>query len=327
MSKLIIIDGNAILHRAYHALPPLSTSSGQPINAVYGFLTMLFKIRDDLHPTHLIVCFDRPEPTFRKQMYVGYQAQRPRMEGELSSQIDLIKEVVTEMKIPIFELAGYEADDIIGTLAYQARNSKQLSVNSKPSDSEGKQEKIDEIIIVTGDRDILQLVDDKTKVYMPIQGLSLAKLYGEAEVEEKFGIKSSQIVDYKALVGDHSDNYPGVRGIGPKTASTLLQKYQTLEKIYEAIEKKDKNGISEKVAKALSEEVNEANMAKKLAKIDTQVPVTLKPDEASSFNFETDEVKEVFIKYEFHSLLKRLVSGKKEPEKPKKKESDQLSFI
>ncbi len=292
MSKLVIIDGNAILHRAFHALPPL-TSNGEVVNALYGFLSMLLKIRDDLQPTHLVVCFDRPEPTFRKLMYVGYQAKRPKMDESLAFQIDLTKKAVSKMKIPLYELAGFEADDLIGSLAFQAKN-------QKPED------KIDEVIIVTGDRDILQLVDKTVKVYMPIQGLTLAKLYGEQEVIDKFGIRASQIVDYKALAGDASDNYPGVKGIGPKTASTLLKKYQTIEAIYKAIEKKELRDVSEKIVKALSEEVNEANMAKKLAKIKIDSPVTLKIDAARLPDFSSRETKGVFEDYNFRSLLKRI---------------------
>src|SRR3989344_3364485 len=162
--KLLLIDGNAIMHRAYHALPALTNKDGQLTNAVYGFLSMLLSITDKLKPTHLIVCFDRPEPTFRKQMYVGYQAHRPKMEDGLSSQFALVKEAVSAMNIPIYEQAGFEADDVIGTLAWQA------------------QKKFEEIVIVTGDRDILQLVNNTIHVYMPVSGLNNGKLYTSAEV-------------------------------------------------------------------------------------------------------------------------------------------------
>src|SRR3989344_4066397 len=190
--NLVLIDGNAIMHRAYHALPPLTNKDGQLTNAVYGFLSMLLTITDKFHPTHLIVCFDRPEPTFRKGMYAGYQAHRPKMEDDLSGQFALVKEALEKMDIPIYEKAGYEADDILGTLTFQATHN--VSFPRKPSDSEGKRESLSRrqtgqkipdqvgddnvtVIIVTGDRDILQLVNDTINVYMPVQGLNNGKLF------------------------------------------------------------------------------------------------------------------------------------------------------
>src|SRR3989344_3525742 len=201
MNKLVLIDGNAILHRAYHAIPPLTSRTGEPINAVYGLVSMLLKTIDDLKPSHLAVCFDRPEPTFRKKIYQAYQAQRPETEESLSSQFAKAKEVLDSMRIKIFEMPGYEADDLIGTIAE-------------------KSVKINEVVIVTGDRDILQLVDDRKKirVFMPIVGLSNGRVFKEEDVFSKLGVLPNQIIDYKALVGDASDNYPGVFGIGPKTA-------------------------------------------------------------------------------------------------------------
>ena len=317
MLKLVIIDGNAILHRAYHALPPLTNTQGQQVNAVYGFISMLFRIKENLQPSHLLVCFDRPEPTFRKQLYVGYQAQRPKMDEELISQIDLLKKAITAMHVPMYELAGYEADDIIGSLAFQAKKSQQSTVNSK-------QQNIEEIIIVTGDRDMLQLVDTVVKVYMPIQGLTVAKLYGEKEVLEKFGVTAQQMIDYKALVGDASDNYPGLKGIGPKTASSLLQRYGTLEALYQAIEKRDAVGISEKVAAALSQDVNEAGMAKKLAAITTDVPITLDMEASKLTTFNTPDAQVFFEEMGFKSLEKRLTGTEKKASRVKKDE--QLSL-
>ena len=340
MLRLVIIDGNAILHRAYHALPPLTNTSGQPINAVYGFISMLFRIKENLQPSHLLVCFDRPEPTFRKQLYVGYQAQRPKMDEELISQIDLLKKAVTAMHVPMYELAGYEADDIIGSLAFQAKNQKisdarsvrrynrtpyrSIGESDPQKASDKNQNNIEEIIIVTGDRDMLQLVDTVVKVYMPIQGLTVAKLYGEQEVLEKFGVTAQQMIDYKALVGDASDNYPGVKGIGPKTASSLLQRYGTLEALYQAIEKRDAAGISEKVAAALSQDVNEAGMAKKLAAITTDVPITLDMEASKLTTFNTLDAQVFFEEMGFKSLEKRLTGTEKKASRVKKDE--QLSL-
>src|SRR5258708_2221094 len=232
MTKLLLVDGNAVLHRAYHALPSsLTTTSGEPINAVYGFVSMLLRIIEDIKPTHIAVCFDTPVETFRKAEFVGYQANRPRMDSDLSPQFEICYKVLDAMNIPIYKLERYEADDVIGTITNQCNAL------------------VGEIVIVTGDRDILQLVDDakKIRVYMPVKGLKDMKLYKQIDVVGRMGVKASQIVDYKALAGDASDNYGGVTGIGPKTAIALLEKYNTLESIYEHI-----NEIPEKIARKLA---------------------------------------------------------------------------
>src|SRR3989344_6492933 len=323
--KLVIIDGNAILHRAFHALPPMTGRDGQPTHAIYGFIVMLLRIVQDLRPSHLAVCFDRPEPTFRKSMYVGYQANRPEMDNALSSQIDSLKNLITAMNVPIYELAGFEADDLIGTLAKQAYKNNFY-----------------EIVIITGDRDILQLVNDKVHVYMPIQGLTNAKMYYEKDVEEKYGLHPIQVIDYKALAGDASDNYPGVRGIGPKTASTLIQRYGTIEGIYDAIrEKKDSAELlKEKTIKALADCAEDCVMAKKLATIVTDVPISFDMEKTELHDLNTMEAQEEMELIGFNTLRNRLSSyrnqvnkGKKEPsyakasEGKKKKESEQLSLV
>lgn len=328
MGKLVLIDGHGILHRAYHALPPLTTSKGELVNAVFGFTSMLLRVIHDLKPTHLAVCFDTPKPTFRNKMYKDYQATRPKMEENLSSQIGLVHKVVEEMRIPIYEMDGYEADDILGTLAYRV-----TSLNVIPSDRResrnlsrmrdslrqderslhfGRDDKREkntfEVIIVTGDRDILQLVSDKVKVYMPVKGLSESKLYGEKEVEEKFGIKPSQIVDYKALVGDQSDNYPGVPGVGPKTAANLLSCFQTLEQIYQQINRVENEGLRKK----LKENFESAEMAKKLAMIVTDVPITADLEKCRLQNLDRQNVHQLFEELEFRSLISRLTSNNRQ---------------
>lgn len=285
MKRLVIIDGHAILHRAYHALPPLTTSKGEMVNAVYGFASMLLRVISDLKPTHLVVAFDTPEPTFRNKLFKDYQIQRPKADEEFIPQIDFVKKLVKEMGIPTFEKAGFEADDVIGTLATKADT--------------------DEVVIVTGDRDMLQLVDGKTKIYMPVKGLSESKLYGEKEVEDKYGIKPSQIVDYKALVGDASDNYPGVEGIGPKTASALLSRFQTLEQIY----KKNNEIESEKVKKALDDHLDSAEMAKKLATIVTDVPINIDIGKCKLPDLDRPNIHSLFEELEFRSLIPRLSGG------------------
>ncbi len=288
MTKLILIDGNAILHRAYHALPPLTSKNGVQINAVYGFISMLLGIITTLKPTHIAVCFDTPKPTFRHVEYLGYQAHRPRLESDLTSQFEIIYKVLDAMDIPIYKQEGYEADDVLGTIAKQT-------------------EKVGEVVIVTGDRDILQLVDDRVKVYMPIKGLSEGKIYGEEEVIERMGIHPNQVVDYKALVGDPSDNYPGVPGIGPKTASHLIAEYQTVENIY-----KNLALITPRVSKKLAEGIESAGMSKKLATIVKDVPVTFHLEKAQKWDIDNKKTLELFEKFGFKTLTERVKKvGKK----------------
>ena len=229
MKKLILIDGNAMLHRAYHALPPLTNKAGLPTNAVYGFFTMLFKVITDLKPEYLIVCFDRKAPTFRKQMYVGYQAKRPTMSDDLVPQVDIVHKSLDKARISHYGIDGYEADDLIGTISKQAV------------------EKGLEVIILSGDRDLLQLVNSHVLMLAPVVGITNMALFDEAKVKEKYKLNPSQFIDYKALVGDNSDNYPGVLGIGPKTAADLLNKYQTLENLYSHISELP-IGLAEKLA-------------------------------------------------------------------------------
>src|ERR1035437_9417875 len=239
MKKLVLIDGNAIIHRAFHALPPLNSKDGQPTNAVYGFFMMLLKIIDDLQPEYLVVCFDKKAPTFRKQLYVGYQATRPKPSDDLIPQFDMVHKALDEAKVKHFEIDGYEADDLIGTISKKAK------------------EKNLQTIIVSGDRDLLQLINSKVLMLAPIAGMTKMTLFDEVKVREKYGLEPWQIVDYKALVGDASDNYPGGTGIGPKTASTLLNKYQTLEGIYQHL-----GELSPQIQKKLANDVEQAALAK-----------------------------------------------------------------
>ncbi len=285
MSKLLLLDGNAILHRAYHALPPLTSKKGKQINAVYGFITMLLRVIVDLKPTHIAVAFDSKKPTFRHKVYRQYQAQRPKMKPELAGQFKIIKRVLKAFAIPTYSLVGYEADDVIGTIARQAK--------SKP--------KIDEVIIVTGDQDILQLVGRGVKVYMPIRGLSQAKLFGTRAVKERLTILPSQIIDYKALVGDPSDNYPGVPGIGPKTAVELLAKYKNLETIYENLDK-----IPESIRKKLIKGEELAWLSKKLATIVIKLPIKLDLREAKKWDVQREEAINLFGDLGFKTLSKRV---------------------
>ena len=327
IKRLVLIDGHAILYRAFHALPiTLTTPDGKPVNAVYGFILMLLKVIQDLKPSHLIVCFDRPKPTFRKKLFKGYQAKRPKAPDDLIAQIELVHQVVKAMGIPIYERDGYEADDVIGSLAFQAKSQKLKTKNEKLKTT-SKNLKLEEIIIVTGDKDILQLVDENTKLYMPVKGLSLSKLYGEREVKEKFGIESKQMVDYKALIGDPSDNYAGVKGVGPKTAADLLGKFKTLEGVYQEIAKLRNCEIKKKLTEMLIKDKEQAEMAKKLAQIITNVPVKLNLKKAQLRSLDKPEVRELFEELEFKSLIPKLSNEKPKPEVKIQKKNEQLTLV
>lgn len=322
--RLILIDGNAILHRAYHALPFLTNKKGEPIQAVYGFSSMLLKVISDLKPSYLAVTFDRPAPTFRKKLYKEYQAKRPEMEENLVSQVDKVHQLVADLGIPVYELDGYEADDVIGTLAKQATQDIKRRGEKSPNV---------EVVIVTGDRDMLQLVDENTKVYMPIKGLSESKMYGISEVKEKYRLSPNQIVDLKALTGDPSDNYPGVAGVGPKTAQYLLTNYQSLENLYKSI--KERNfpvKIPDKVVEALVKNYENAQLSKTLATIVCDAPVTFDTEKAK-WHENKEKMKQTLLSFGFESLAKRVeknnnkqTTNNKKQEKMKK-ENNQLGLF
>lgn len=282
--KLVLIDGHAILHRAYHALPPLTSRVGQ-VNAVYGFTSMLLKIISELKPSYIAVCLDRKEKTFRKEMFEAYQAQRPEVDKELISQVELTKEVISAFGIKIFSVAGFEADDVIGTLAKKA---------------EGNSE-IEEVIIVTGDRDILQLVGGKIRVYLLVKGISEASLFGKEEVETKMGVLPHLIVDYKALVGDASDNYSGVSGIGPKTAVKLIREFGGFEEIYKNLDK-----LPPKTREILIKGKESGELSFRLAKIRTDVPLEVDFGDLKKWQVDSQKVLSVFEEFGFKSLAKRV---------------------
>ncbi|MBU0997982.1 hypothetical protein KJ570_00335 [Patescibacteria group bacterium] len=293
MKKLVLIDGFAILHRAFHAMPPLTNKKGEPTNAIYGFVSMLLRIIQDLNPTHIIVCMDEKAPTFRHKAFKTYQAQRPKTDKSLESQIEKTKEVIKAFDIPAISKKGFEADDVIGTLAQKYKN------------------KID-VVIVTGDRDILQLVDNKVKVFMPIAGLSNGKLFGKNETVERLGVVPELIADYKALVGDPSDNYFGVGGIGPVTAIKLLDEYKSLDNIYKNIKK-----IQPRVSEKLIKDKKSALMSYKLATIVKNVPVSLSLDDAAKWDLDSNKVLELFEELGFRTLTQRIrkIGKQKDQEK------------
>lgn len=334
--RLVLIDGHAIIHRAYHALPPLTSPGGQQTNAVYGFVSMLFRVIAELKPAYLAVSFDLPVPTFRHEAYIAYQAHRPHMEQEMKDQIELVHKVVEAAGIPIYTAPGFEADDVIGTLAGQAVSLQSTVYSRKEKKKKavvGSPLAVDEVIIVTGDRDMLQLVNDKVKVYAPIKGLSEARVFDEKEVKEYIGLNPEQIVDYKALIGDQSDNYPGVPGIGPKTAVELLQEFGGLEGIYKAIsDKKQVKRISDSTREKLKKGYDSAMLSQKLARISTDAPVEL---DLEHTEFEGLEKNERFIsklkELGFKSLVRRLTGETEEPTpktaKGKRKVNGQMGLV
>ena len=284
---LVLFDGNAIVHRAFHALPPLTVKkTGELVSAVYGFALILLKVINELKPTHYAIAFDTKAPTFRHQLFDQYKAHRPPTPDELVNQLDRVRQLVEAFPIPIFELDGYEADDVLGTLSRQA-----------------SQQGID-TIIVTGDADTMQLVSPKVKVLYPKprKGFSDTTLYDEAAVSQKYGIKPGQIVDLKGLMGDPSDNIPGVPGIGEKTAVKLLQQFGTIEEIYTHIDQV----TPPKLQALLQQNEAIARQSQELATIVTQSPVTLNLDDCQLSHYDRKQVTELFRELEFSSLLPRL---------------------
>jgi DNA polymerase-1 len=314
--RLIIIDSNSVIHRAFHALPPLTTKKGVLVNAVYGFLLVFFKAIKEFQPDYIAACFDMPGPTFRHKKYKEYKANRPPTPKELYNQIPKVKEVLEAFNAPVFEKQGFEADDIIGTLA--SRAAKFSIFNFQFSKKENL-----ETIIITGDMDVLQLVDKNTEVYILRRGVKDTVLYDENLVKEKYGgLTSEQLLDFKALRGDPSDNIPGVRGIGEKTAMKLLLEFGSLENIYEKIQ------IPNKLKTKLLEYKEQAFLSRDLAKIEKQVPIDFNLEKCRWGSYNKEEIVKLLESFEFHSLITRLPSlGAKatggqerltEIEKPKK---------
>ena len=281
----LIIDANSLFHRAYHALPPLKTKKGELVNALYGFLLVFLKVLKEINPSYLAACFDYPAKTFRHQQFKEYKATRPPTPQDLVSQIPKIKEVLRVFNVPVFEKKGFEADDLIGTI------SKKLSKNSSL-----------ETVILSGDSDILQLIDKKTRVCFLTRGVKDVLLYGQKEVEQKYqGLKPCQIDDFKALKGDPSDNIPGVKGIGEKTALGLIKEFGTLEDVYLNLEK-----LKPKLRDLLSRQKKEALLSRSLLEIKKDVPIDFKLKDCQRKDYDLEKLKKVFEKYEFYSLMKKI---------------------
>lgn len=281
--KVLLIDAFSLAFRAFYSYPTsLRLTDGTPSNAVYGFLSMVFKAIEDLKPTHVCICFDRKEPTFRHEMYDAYKGNRTAPPEEFNVQVPHFFEVVKRCGLAHYDKPGYEADDIIGTLSHKYSREKT------------------ECLIMTGDHDALQLVNEHVTVVMNKRGVSDLMFYTPDAVKEKYGFGPDLIVDFKALKGDTSDNIPGVKGIGDKTATTLLQDYTSLDGIYENIE----SVVSKSVKKKLEESKQNAYLSYKLATIFTDVPLEI-DDDYLQFNPEWTQIMAVFKEYQLTSLVKK----------------------
>lgn len=288
MNTLLLIDGNGLLHRSFHALPAFTTKEGVQTNAVYGFATMLFRAIADFRPTHIAVCFDTPVPTFRKKIFKEYQIHRPKIIDALKSQFPLARAFLDAAHIRYFEKEGYEADDVIGTIVKK--------INQKMR-----------TFILTADRDMMQLVNESVSIIVPQTGLSEIKLYTIEETIKKFLVAPSQIPDLKSLTGDPADNYKGADGIGPKTAAQLLIRFKTLQGIYDNL---DDIG-NERIKNSLLQHKEHALLSQRLATIVSDVPIDFDM-KTCYFEGYNESLKNFFLKMEFHTLIKRFFgSGKK----------------
>jgi DNA polymerase-1 len=278
----LIIDGYALLHRAYHALPPL-TNKDKPVGALYGFFSILLSVIKKFKPDRLAICLDTPKPTFRHREFIGYQSQRPPMEEELKQQSQQLRQLIKKTGIGLFLKEGYEADDVIATLVSWAKKKNWR------------------VVVVTGDKDLMQLVDSRVSLLMPQRGVSDFVLVGPKQVKEKLGVRPDQVVDFKALVGDPSDNYQGVVGIGPKTAAALLQKYRDLKGIYRHC-----GEISENMRKKLIKDKEFAFLSQKLAKIIDTAKIKPTLRKVAWDRKKLQRLWQVFQQMNFKSLAKRV---------------------
>ena len=294
MERLMLLDGFGLVYRGYYALPPLTTSRGELVNGVFGFCSIVLRGFQDLKPDYVAVAFDLSGPTFRHEQFADYKATRTRMPDDLRDQFPKVREVVNALRIPHYELQGYEADDVIGTLTVQA------------------EEKGLETTIVTVDLDMLQLVTDRTRLMTTRSGVENTVIYDPARIAERYGLVAGQMIDYKALKGDPTDNIPGVPGVGEKTAAKLIREYGTLDELYARLDKVQPERLREK----LRENRDQVFEGKSLSTIVRDVPVTLDLAAARLGDYDRDTVVRLFREYEFRTLIERLppLSGERADE-------------
>ncbi|MDD3679388.1 MAG: 5'-3' exonuclease H3TH domain-containing protein [Candidatus Shapirobacteria bacterium] len=279
-NRLIIIDGHAVLHRAFHALPALTAPGGQPTGAVYGFFKMIFRLWTDFSPDHFLVTLDASGPNFRHEKFVGYQAKRPKADKKLIDQIFLTKQILDQANVATSQKVGYEADDIIGTVVKKVK--KKIPV-----------------LIVTGDKDLMQLVDNRVNLFLPRNGLSGGQIVDSRFVKKDLGIDPGQVIDYKGLVGDNSDNYPGALGIGPKIGVKLLNCFGNLEAIYNKLDQVEPLSVKEKLIRYRRDVFLSAD----LATICCRVPIRVNLSRYRVDQIDTDQLKSTFQTLGFRSLL------------------------
>ncbi len=286
LKRLVLIDAHALIHRAFHALPPLNTAQGELVNAVFGFLSILLSALKELKPEYVAATFDLPKPTFRHEQFADYKATRVKAPDELYSQIGRVKEALEAFNIPIFEKEGFEADDILGTICEQLKKEKDL-----------------EIFLATGDLDTLQLVNKRVKVFTLKKGIKDTQIYDVEAVQKRFELTPAQMPDFKGLKGDPSDNIPGVPGVGEKTAIKILQTYKNLEGLFGHLEKSD---LPVKLKDKLKEFEDQAFFSRELALIRLDAPIDFDLQAARWHDFDRNKVKDFLEKMRFFSLLKRL---------------------
>lgn len=305
--RMVLLDAHAIIHRAYHALPDFASSKGEPTGALYGISTMLLKIVADLKPDYIIACYDLPGPTYRHEVYESYKAGRKKADDALVKQLERSKDVFGAFNIPMYSVPGFEADDMLGTIVEKLKNNPEI-----------------EIIIASGDMDTLQLVSGtKVKVFTLKKGINDTILYDEKAVMERFGFGPEIIPDYKGFRGDPSDNIPGIKGIGEKTATILLTNFGSVEGVYKALnknpEKLEKAGITKRMLELIQKGEEEANFSKMLATIRRDVPLEfVLPSKPWKENFDPQPVLDLFKELEFRTLGERVknLNGNSSLEEP-----------
>ena len=281
MKKLYLVDVSSMFFRAFYAVRPLNTSKGVPTNAVYGFLSMIVKLLKDIKPDYLAFCFDRPEPSFRKEIYTEYKANRSEMPEELIPQVPYIKKLTEVLGIPIFEKPGFEADDLIGTL-------------TRYGQTQGMQ-----VVIVSGDKDFAQLINDNVIMYDTMKDIR----FTIEKVIEKWGVHPKHFIDYLAMTGDASDNIPGVRGVGPKGAQKLIEEFGSLENLYEHLEDVKNANLQKK----LTEAREMAFLSKKLVTIDQDMDIPLSVEGLKLQKPNREELSKVLDELEFSTFKKNLL--------------------
>jgi DNA polymerase-1 len=312
LQKIILLDAHAIIHRAYHGMPDFATSKGVPTGAIYGFATMILKIIEDFKPEHIIACYDLPGATFRHEAFAEYKGTRSKTDNALKMQFDATREICDAFAIPIYDAPGFEADDILGTIATQTKDNKNI-----------------QIIIASGDMDTLQLIEgDRVVVYTLKRGINDTIVYDEKKVKDRFGFKPLSIIDYKAFRGDPSDNIPGIKGIGEKAATLLISNFGTIEKVYSVLKKGDQDllgiGLTPRMVNLVKNGKEEAEFSKIIATIRRDVPIEFKiPEYPWTKAVNVEKALEIFDRYELRALPTKLrkalgqieeVISKKEPE-------------